>query len=94
VAGLQGLPDLAAYGSTLARFAVIPLPFRTGRDVLQAATSAGVTVQLGNITAVIIQTPLLTVLVAEPPNAPVYLLTGTVTAPVLERAAQQLPEYP
>jgi hypothetical protein len=94
VAGVPGLPDVAAYGSGLGRFAVVPLPYSTGQSLLQAASSAGVSVQLGAGTAVIIQTPLITVLVSEQPSAPVYLLAGTVTASVLERAAQQLPEYP
>jgi len=89
-----GLPGIAAYGSGFARFAVVPVPGRDGSSVLQAATSAGISVQLGSVPAVVIQTPLLTVMVAQPPNAPVYLLTGTVTAAVLERAAQQLPGYP
>jgi hypothetical protein len=89
-----GLPGIAAYGKGFARFAVVPVPGRDGASVLQAATSAGVSVQLGSVLAVVIQTPLLTVVVAQPPNAPVYLLTGTVTAAMLERAAGQLPEYP
>jgi hypothetical protein len=94
VAGVPGLPDLAAYGSGFARFAVVPLPPSTGQSLIQAASSAGVTVQLGGGTAVIIQTPLVTVLLSEQPAGPVYLLAGTVTADVLEHAAQQLPEYP
>lgn len=95
VAGVPGLPDVAAYGTGLARFAVIPLPDRNGYSVLQAASSAGVTVQLpGGSTAVVIQTPLLTVLLTQQPAGPVYLLTGTVTAAALEQAARQLPEYP
>jgi len=94
VPGPPGLPGIAAYGSGFARFAVIPLPGRAGFSVLQAATSAGVSVQLGSTPAVVIQTPLLTVLVVQPASAPTYLLTGTVTAAVLERAAGQLPEYP
>lgn len=94
VAGVAGLPDLAAYGSGFARFAVVPLPFSTGQSLLQAASSAGVTIQLGDGTAVVIQTPLVTVLLSEQPAGPVYLLAGTVTATVLERAAQQLPDYP
>src|SRR5215469_3360596 len=83
VPGPPGLPGIAAYGSGFSRFAVIPLPGRTGLSVLQAATTAGVSVQLGNVPAVVIETPLLTVLVAQPVAAPVYLLTGTVTATVL-----------
>jgi hypothetical protein len=89
-----GLPGIAAYGSGFARFAVIPVPGRDGASVLQAATSAGISVQLGSVLAVVIQTPLLTVVVAQPPDAPVYLLTGTVAAAVLERAAGQLPRFP
>jgi hypothetical protein len=94
VAGVAGLPDLAAYGSGFARFAVVPLPDRTGQSLLQAASSAGVTIELGSGTAVIIQTPLVTVLLSEQPSRPTYLLAGTVTATVLEHAAHQLPEYP
>jgi hypothetical protein len=94
VTGVPGLPDLAAYGTGFARFAVVPLPPSTGQSLIEAATSAGVTVQLGNGTAVIIQTPLVTVMLSEQPAGPIYLLTGTVKASVLERAAQQLPDYP
>jgi len=93
VAGVPGLPDIAAYGSGFGRFAVIPLPGRTGATVLQAATAAGTTIELGSGTAVVIQTPLLTVLLAPTTFGPVYLLTGTVTATTLERAALQLPGY-
>lgn len=93
VAGVPGLPDLAAYGSGFARFAVVPLPTSTGESLLQAASSAGVTVQLGGGTAVIIQTPLVTVLITQQSVGPVYLLAGTVTPTVLERAAQQLTVY-
>jgi hypothetical protein len=92
VAGVPGLPDVAAYGSGLARFAAVPLPYSTGQSLIQAASSAGVTVQLGGGTAVIIQTPLVTVLVSQQYSGPVYLLAGTVTPDVLERAAEQLPE--
>jgi hypothetical protein len=94
VAGVPGLPDVAAYGSGLARFAVVPLPYSTGQSLIQAATSAGVTVQLGSGTAVIIQTPLVTVLLSDQPTGPIYLLAGTVTPTVLESAARQLPEQP
>lgn len=94
VAGPNGLPDVAAYGSGFGRFAVIPVPGGTGSSLLQAATSAGVTVQLGTSTAVVIQTPLLNVLLTQPAGGSVYLLTGTVTVAVLERAARQLPDYP
>ena len=93
VAGVAGLQDVAAYGSGFDRFAVIPLPRGAGASVLQAATAAGTTVQLGGGTAVVIQTPLLTVLLAPTPAGPVYLLTGTVTTATLERAALQLPDY-
>jgi hypothetical protein len=91
VAGVPGLPDVAAYGSGLARYAVVPLPYNTGQSLIQAASSAGVTVRLGSGTAVIIQTPLVTVLVSQQSYGPVYLLAGTVTADVLESAAQELP---
>lgn len=93
VASPGGLPIVGAYGSGFARFAVIPLPQRTGNSVLSAATSAGAAIQLHGYTAVLIQTPLLTMLVTPTPSGPVYLLTGTVTASVLERAATQLLDY-
>ncbi|HEY7323715.1 MAG TPA: hypothetical protein VH520_02720, partial [Streptosporangiaceae bacterium] len=44
-----GLPGIAAYGSGFSRFAVVPVPGRDGASVLQAATSAGVSVQLGSV---------------------------------------------
>lgn len=91
VAGPPGLPGIAAYGSGFSRFAVIPVPGRDGASVLAAATAAVGTVQLGSVPAAVMETPLLTVVVAQPAGAPVYLLTGTVTAAVLERAVAQLP---
>jgi len=93
VASPGGLPDVAAYGSGFARFAVIPLPHRTGNSVLSAATAAGAAIQLHGYSAVLIQTPLLTMLIAPAPYGPVYLLTGAVTAGVLERAATELLDY-
>jgi hypothetical protein len=90
VASPGDLADVAAYGTGFARFAVLPLPERTGTAAIDAASAAGGTVPISNGTAVLVITPLLTVLLASPPGGPVYLLTGAVTASLLERAASQL----
>jgi hypothetical protein len=90
VASPGGLADVAAYGTGFARFAVLPLPERTGTAAIDAASAAGGTVPIANGNAVLVITPLLTVLLASPPGGPVYLLTGAVTASLLERAATQL----
>jgi hypothetical protein len=94
VANPSGLTDLAAYGSGLARFAVLPLPYRIGQEALTAAGSVGATIRLGSGTAVLVQTPLVTMLLAGPPGGPVFLLTGAVTASLLERAGLELMGLP
>jgi hypothetical protein len=95
VASPAGLPDVAAYGSGLARFAVLPLPYRTGREALTAAALVGATIRLAGGTAVLVQTPLLTVLLAPARyGGPVYLLTGAVTASLLEGAGAELMDSP
>jgi hypothetical protein len=91
VANPGGLADVAAYGSGFARFAVLPLPLNTGMEALNTASSAGAAIRMpGGGDAVLVSTPLLTVLLAGPPGGPIYLLTGAVTASLLERAAAQL----
>jgi hypothetical protein len=85
-----GLADVAAYGTGFARFAVLPLPRSTGMSAMTAASSAGAAISMPGGSAVLLLTPLLTVLLASPPGGPVYLLTGTVTAGPLERAAAEL----
>jgi hypothetical protein len=85
-----GLPDVAAYGAGFSRFAVVPLPVRDGDAVLSAAAGAGATVDIPHGTAVVVRTPLVTMLLARAPGGPVYLLAGAVTATRLEYAAAQL----
>jgi hypothetical protein len=88
----DGLADVAAYGSGFARFAALPLPSRVGQSALNAAESAGAGgVQLSGGTGALIETPLLTVLLAQSQNGgPVYLLTGAVTPSVLISAGSAL----
>jgi hypothetical protein len=92
VANPGGLQDVAAYGTGFSRFAVLPLPFRVGTSALNAAQEAGAGgISLTGGTGALIQTPLLTVLLAQSQSGgPVYLLTGTVTPAVLIRAGSGL----
>jgi hypothetical protein len=90
VASPAGLADVGAYGSGFSRFAVVPLPQRTGAAVLSAASSAGVTIAIAHGTAVVVETPLITMLLVRSPDGPVYMLTGAVTASRLEYAAASL----
>jgi hypothetical protein len=91
VAVPAGLSDVAAYGSGFDRFAVLPLPAGTGARALSVALAAGAQVQLAGGTGVLVSTPLLNVVLARPSyGGPVYLLTGAVTAALLERAAAGL----
>jgi hypothetical protein len=87
-----GLTDVAAYGSGFARFAALPLPNRVGQSALSAAQSAGAGgISLTGGTGALIETPLLTVLLAQSQNGgPVYLLTGAVTPSLLIRAGAAL----
>jgi len=88
----DGLADVAAYGVGFSRFAVLPLPYSVGVRALNAASDAGAGgLSLPNGIGAVMQTPLLTVLLAQAQSGgPVYLLTGTVTAAVLVRAATSL----
>jgi hypothetical protein len=92
VASPGGLADVAAYGAGFSRFAVLPLPYGVGERALNAASDAGAAgIDLGSGTGAAMQTPLLTVVLAQGPSGrPVYLLTGTVTAALLVRAATDL----
>ena len=90
VANPTGLTDVAAYGAGFSRFAVVPLPHRTGAAVFAAASAAGITITVANSTAVVIETPLITMLLVRSPAGPVYLLTGAVTVRRLEYAAASL----
>jgi hypothetical protein len=94
MAGLSGLSDLAAYGTGLARFAVLPLPYDVGSRALEAASDAAAgagVVSLTDGTGVLIRTPLLTVLLARSQSGgPVFLLAGAVTPALLVRAGSAL----
>jgi hypothetical protein len=92
VAVPSGLSDVAAYGAGFSRFAVLPLPSRIGESALNAAQAAGAGgVSLSGGTGALIETPLLTVLLAQSQfGGPVYLLTGAVTASLLVRAGSDL----
>jgi len=68
----------------------VPLPVRAGTEVMDAASSAGASIPMHGGTAVLIRTPLLTVLLARSLYGPVYLLTGAVTADYLEHACAAL----
>jgi hypothetical protein len=85
----DGLNAVAFYGTGFARFALLRLPDRIGRQAVQAATSAGaggITVTGGS--EVVVTTPLLTVLLAtEQADGDTFLFAGPVTAPALEAAA-------
>jgi hypothetical protein len=87
-----GLADVAAYGSGFSRFAVLPLPNRVGQSALNAADAAGAGgINLSGGTGALIETPLLTVLLAQSSfGGPVYLLTGAVTPALLVRAGSDL----
>jgi hypothetical protein len=92
VAAPSGLDDVAAYGSGFSRFVVLPLPNRVGQSALNAAESAGAGgISLSGGTGALIDTPLLTVLLAQSQSGgPVYLLTGAVTPTLLIRAGSDL----
>lgn len=90
VANPGGLADVAAYGTGLARFAVLPLPRFTGTTAMKAASAVGAAIKVSAGRAVLIRASLLTVVLASAPGGPVYLLTGAVTPTVLEHAAAEL----
>jgi len=79
VAAPGDLTDVAAYGTGLTQFAVVPLPLRVGVEAISAARSAGAAdVTLPGApageTAVLIRTPLLTVLLVS--SVPVSSVQG------------------
>ncbi len=67
-------------------------PRASAAAVLSAASAVGVTITIANGTAVVVETPLITMLLVRAPTGPVYLLTGAVTASRLEYAAASLLE--
>ena len=94
---LTAVPDaltgVAFYGAGFARLALVPLPGRTGSQVVRAATSAGArTITLPGGTAVLVRTPLLTVVLATASRfgGVTFLFAGPVTAAGLEQAAGAL----
>jgi hypothetical protein len=88
----SGLEDVAAYGSGFSRVAVLPLPKGVGQSALNAAEAAGAGgIDLSGGNGALIETPLLTVLLAQSQSGgPVFLLTGAVTSTLLIRAGQDL----
>ncbi len=85
----------ATYGEGLARFVILPLPGRLGFGALDAAEGGGgtVIVDRGDDRAVMVTTPLLTVVVAHREALgfdPTYLLVGTVTAAAAQEALTDL----
>jgi hypothetical protein len=90
---VDGLNAIAFYGSGFARFALVNLPDKTGRQVTAAVTSAGAgVIPVTGGTEVVAATPLLTVVVATLHRfgGITFLLAGTETAKALEAAATSL----
>jgi len=92
IANPGGLTDIAAYGTGFSRFAVVTLPHSTGDAAVDGTISNGGGIKVaGALFAALIQTPLVNVVIVQPPgNGPIYLLTGTVVPSVLEQAATAL----
>ena len=86
------LTSVAAYGTGLSRFAVIPLPGQVGAQAMSTALGAGAELdEFPDGTAAVIRTPLLTVVLASSKfGGPVFLLAGPVTPVVLLGAATGL----
>jgi hypothetical protein len=91
-AALQGFGGGAAgYGSGYGAFAVLALGDRVGDSAFSAATSAAAPVKFTDGTGELIQTPLLTVLLARSNEFDrVYLLAGFITPDPLVQAGEQL----
>jgi hypothetical protein len=90
---VDGLNAVAFYGSGFARFALVNLPGKTGRQVVSAVTSAGAgVVPVTGGTEVVVATPLLTVVLATLHRfgGITFLLAGAETAKALEAAATSL----
>ena len=88
-----GLNAVALYGSGFARFALVNLPGKTGRQAVRAATSAGAgELLVTGGSEVVVATPLLTVVLAtlDRFGGITFLLAGTETSKVLEAAATNL----
>jgi hypothetical protein len=94
---LTAVPDaltgVAFYGAGFARLALLPLPGRTGSQIRMAALSVGArTITLPGGSAVLVRTPLLTVVLATARRfgGVTFLFAGLVSAAGLERAAGSL----
>jgi len=84
---------VAFYGSGFARLALLPLPGKTARQVVSAATAAGAAgITLPDGSALVVRTPLLTVVLATTRRfgGITFLLAGPVTEAGLEHAAGDL----
>jgi hypothetical protein len=92
----DGITWIGAYGTGLSRFAVIPLPGQVGTQALSTALGAGAELdEYPDGMAVVIRTPLLTVVLASSKfSGPVFLLAGPVTPAVLLRAGSGLMVLP
>ena len=87
------LLGVAFYGSGFARLALVPLPGKTARQVVHAATDAGAAgISLPDGSGLVVRTPLLTMVLATSHRfgGIIFLLGGPVTETGLERAAGSL----
>ena len=87
---------LAPYGSGFSEIILAPLPGRAGDEAVSAAAAAGAKVFPlgGGPTAVLVRTPLLTVLLVIAVYHHLhFLFTGAVRPAVLERAARDMFAY-
>ncbi len=85
---------VAVYGTGFSRLVLLPLPRAEGSQVLNAAIQAGAaTIALPGGTAVLIRTPLLTVLMLRAGFRETYVLTGAVTPALLDSAGASLQAY-
>jgi hypothetical protein len=88
-----GLNAIAFYGSGFARFALVNLPTKVGRQAVRAVTSAGASaLSVTGGSEVVAVTPLLTVVLATLNRfgGITFLLAGTETSTALEAAATNL----
>jgi hypothetical protein len=94
---ISGSPaGVAAYGTGFSRLVLLPLPRGSvGPQVLAAATGAGApTVALPHGTAVLVRTPLITVLLLHAGfRRETYILAGAVTPALLKEAGASLQAY-
>jgi hypothetical protein len=89
------VPGVAAYGTGLARFLVVPVPGRIGYQAMRRAERGGgarLTLPAGD--AVLIATPLLSVIAMDAhPTRSTYLLAGLVDPKLLKQAAAELSSF-